>query len=306
VRALASAMRRHRNIVSYEIYNEENVAQWWDGTAESYRDVLRRGAQAVHDGNPNAAVIMGGMVFPDVNWLGQVCGIAANRSGFSILPFHAYPETWTPADVTVENYLGASFESGFVRAADAACGRKPIWINETGFATIEGRSEREQAEWWLRAVATFAAEPRIEEIGIYEIKDMKPDRPAIGDTPNYHLGITYVDRRKKLAFATLARAVALVGGRSIAAADDRLVIEPSDAAGSVFRHDFVRADGHQVVFVWTRSTSATVTLTLPRRGSRLLEYAVDGVPIAGPAFDGVQLREVALTPGDVRVFEIVP
>jgi hypothetical protein len=31
VRALASAMRRHRNLVSYEIYNEENVKQWWDG-----------------------------------------------------------------------------------------------------------------------------------------------------------------------------------------------------------------------------------------------------------------------------------
>src|SRR5918999_3386288 len=42
VRALSSALRRHRNIVSYEIYNEQNVRQWWDGTPEAYERVLRR------------------------------------------------------------------------------------------------------------------------------------------------------------------------------------------------------------------------------------------------------------------------
>src|SRR5215203_860187 len=29
VRTLATEMRQHRNVVSYEIYNEENVKQWW-------------------------------------------------------------------------------------------------------------------------------------------------------------------------------------------------------------------------------------------------------------------------------------
>jgi hypothetical protein len=32
VRTMAGGVRRHRNLASYEIYNEENVAQWWDGS----------------------------------------------------------------------------------------------------------------------------------------------------------------------------------------------------------------------------------------------------------------------------------
>ncbi len=70
-----------------------------------------------------------------------------------IVPFHAYPETWTPEGVRAENHLGPSFATGFVRTVDRSWGPKPIWINETGFATVEGRSERDQAESWSRAVA---------------------------------------------------------------------------------------------------------------------------------------------------------
>jgi hypothetical protein len=161
VRTLAANMRRHRNIVSYEIYNEENVRQWWDGSPQMYRQVLVRGAEAVEHGNPNAQVLLGGMVFPDREWIETVCdGTSADHS-MDVIPFHAYPETWTPPDVTVETYLGATFDAEFVRPADAACGRKPLWINETGYATTPGRTEADQAQWWVRAVATFAANPRI-------------------------------------------------------------------------------------------------------------------------------------------------
>ncbi len=34
---------RHRNVASLEIYNEENVRQWWDGTVDQYVAVLERG-----------------------------------------------------------------------------------------------------------------------------------------------------------------------------------------------------------------------------------------------------------------------
>ena len=115
---------------------------------------------------------LGGMVFPDDLWIEAVCEGDQAGDRVDVIPFHAYPETWTPDGVTVENYLGTDSEAGFLTTADEACGRKPIWINETGYATTPGRSEADQARWWLRAVATFAAEPRVEHIGIYEIKDL--------------------------------------------------------------------------------------------------------------------------------------
>jgi polysaccharide biosynthesis protein PslG len=122
--------------------------------------------------------------FPDGEWIEAVC--AGGRSGrrVDVIPFHAYPETWTPENVTVENYLGAQFAAGFVSSTDAACGRKRLWINETGYATLPGRTEEDQARWWIRAAATFLAQPRIDHLGIYEIKDLRSNREAIGDAPN--------------------------------------------------------------------------------------------------------------------------
>jgi hypothetical protein len=303
VRTLAAEMRRHRNIVSYEIYNEENVRQWWDGTADAYARVLRRGADAVEAGNPDAQVLFGGMVFPDLDWVESVCGESDNGPRIDVLPFHAYPETWTPADVRVENYLGPSFASAFAAPADAACGRKPLWINETGFATVPGKTELDQARWWARAVATFFAEPRVEHIGIYEIKDLRADRKAIGDAPNYHLGITRTDRTKKAAFGTLARLVALLGGQTIAASPPP-PLEATPAGVEVHRHLFTRMDGRQILFVWTRGSAAVVHVRLPRDAGKVTEYAIDGRAAGQLSAVDRRLEKLALEPEQVRIFEI--
>jgi len=305
VRALAGAMRRHPNIISYEIYNEENVPQWWDGTAERYADTLERAAEAIRSANPRAQVLLGGMVYPDVEWIRRVCADGRVRRAFAIVPFHAYPETWTPEDVTVERYLGPTFASGFVRAVDSACGPKPIWINETGFATVEGRSERDQAEWWERAVATFASEPRVEEIGVYEIKDLSPDRPAIGGSPNYHLGITRADRTKKLAFYTIRRLAALIGGAPLAVADAVVTRGASNATGEVFAHAFVRPDGTQLLFVWSNEDTI-VDVRLPRAAAWAVEYGIEGEPGVPHALGAAMLSALRLRAGDVRLFEIRP
>jgi hypothetical protein len=52
VRALTTAMRRHPNIISYEIYNEENVKQWWNGTAAEYTAALTRAADPIRSVDP--------------------------------------------------------------------------------------------------------------------------------------------------------------------------------------------------------------------------------------------------------------
>lgn len=126
VRRLATEMRRHRNIASYEIYNEENVAQWWDGSPSRYNEVLQRGATAIKAADRRAKVLLGGMVYPDETWIEHVCGEGHRGRAIDIVPFHAYPETWTPPEVDLERYLGSQFNDRFVRSVDMACGRKPI------------------------------------------------------------------------------------------------------------------------------------------------------------------------------------
>lgn len=295
VKVLVEEMRHHRNVRSLEIYNEQNVRQWWEGTADEYAVTLRSAA-AVTSGLER---LMGGLVFPDVEWVEDVCEETGAGGAFDVLPIHAYPETWTPEGVTVENYLGEGFRSGFLATADRLCGRKRIWINETGFATIPGKSEIDQAAWWVRAIATFAAEPRVEHIGIYEIKDLAPDRPAIGDAPNYHLGLTRVDRTKKLAFSTVKMMIALLGQQPFSVVPHD--IRPRGGHGDLHRRVFVRGDGSAVIVVWNRTADDRVTITLPRAG-RLLEHALDGEtrPLDAPDV----LFEITLKKGIPRIFEL--
>lgn len=301
VRALSSAMRRHPNIASYEIYNEENVRQWWDGTPGAYEDVLRRAVDAIDEGDPDAQVILGGMVFPDVEWLEAVCGPGGSGRLVDVIPFHAYPETWTPQDVTVENYLPATFGSEFIAFADRACGRKQVWINETGYATLPGRSEEDQARWWIRAIATFLSHPRIDHIGIYEIRDLRPDRPAIGDAPNYHLGIMRSDGRKKMAFGTIQRLVSLLGTQPIRVTTGRMTIEMSTPA-NVHHQLFTGADGRQFLFAWARDERVDVTFRLPGGDLRVIEYAIDGARRDDFTAAGGAVH-VRLQPGEVRFYE---
>jgi hypothetical protein len=303
VRALAEALASHPSVKSYEIYNEENVPLWWDGTVEQYARVLRAGADAVRRADPDAEVLLGGMVWPDTEWLEGTCD--GGEGPFDVLPFHAYPETWTPASVTVENYLGRSYAEDFLAVAKERCGWKPIWINETGFATTPGKTERQQAEWWVRAFATFLAAPRVEHLGIYEIRDQHKDTPVIGDAPNYYLGLLRQDRTPKLAFSTVKLLVRLFGGDSITVADGDLAVRVVQGkAGHLHHHLFIRPDGTQLVFVWDRSAAPTVELQLRRPGGKATAYELDGRGQPWPNTEGTTLDGVKLEPGGVRIFEV--
>jgi polysaccharide biosynthesis protein PslG len=303
VSRLATALRRHSNIASYEIYNEENVALWWDGTAQEYAAVFERGAEAVLGTAPSVGVLPGGMVWPDADWLEEVCEREPARR-LAAVAVHAYPETWTPDSVVVENYLDAGYREAFLPAVDR-CGRHPVWINEMGYATTPGRTELQQADWWARAVATFLADPRIQHIGIYEIKDLRPDSPVIGDAPNYHLGLTYVDRRPKLAYRTVDLLTDLLDTGTLTVADAELEVKlVSGRAVALYHHLFVRPDGDQVLLVWDRAGGATVDVTVRRKAARATSFALDGTSSPTRLEEGTTLRGVSLPRGTTRIFRL--
>ena len=303
VSRLGAAMRRHPNLASYEIYNEENVPLWWDGTAAEYAEVFEAGAEAVRAAAPAAGVLPGGLVWPDAGWLEEVCEREPARRAAAVA-FHAYPETWTPDSVVVENYLDAGYREQFLPAVDA-CGGPPVWINEMGFATTPGKTELQQADWWARAVATFLADPGIQHIGIYEIKDLRLDSPVIGDAPNYHLGLTRMDRTPKLAFRTVDLLTDLLDTGILTVADAELEVRVvGGRAGSLHRHLFVRPDGDQVLLVWDRSGTSVVDLSVRRGAARATEYGLDGAASPARLTDGKSLQGLTLEPGRTRIFRL--
>ena len=302
---LVYVLRDYPNVLSYEIYNEENVQFWWDGSIDQYKETLRLGALAVRAANPNAQVLLGGFVFPDVNWLRSITqdGLAPY---YDVTPFHAYPETWTESAVVVENYLGPGYRE-FVRENKRLGEGEPIWINEMGFSATPDRSEVQQANWWARAVSTFLADPDIEHIGVYEIKDLALDKEAIGDEKNHYLGITRTDRSKKLAFYTVRMLVDLLNTGKITVADGDVTVAVSAGKSSeLYWHLFKRPDGKQVFFVYDKSGSPTVSATFRTPGAAALRYEINGESTNYTNFDGRVLTDIHLTAGSVAIFRIDP
>lgn len=300
---VAHSLRDYQNVLSYEIYNEEDDSVWWEGGICRYADTLKQAALAVRAANPNAQIILGGLVFPNFDWLLPLVD-GGFPQYYDILPFHAYPETWE--DTAVEEYLDAQYYDYFV-PENRMGGNKPVWINETGFATTPGKSEEQQANWFARATSTFLANRHVQELGFYEIKDLRPDNPAIGGEPNYHLGLTYVDRTKKLAFSTVKMIASLLNVGTITAADrDARVTVIAGQAKELYNHLFKRPDGSQVLFVYDKVGNPTVQVALTTPGKIAYKYALDGTFAVYPAFDGRTLSEIALTAGNVAILRIDP
>jgi hypothetical protein len=302
---LAHTLRDYPNVLSYEIYNEQNARLWWDGTIEQYKETLRHAALAIRLADPDAQIILGGFVLPDVDWLRSITQSGHARY-YDVTAFHAYPETWTESDVSVENYLGQRYQN-FLAVNRSPGEGEPIWINEMGFATTPGKSEIDQANWWVRAVGTFLAEPNVQHIGVYEIKDLPLGSDVIGDAKNHYLGLTRTDRSKKLAFYTVALLKSLLGVVQITPSDKDVTVTVSGGnAGDVHAHLFRRSDGKQVLFIWNKTGDSTVSAQLRNPGKTAIRYDLAGQPQSYLDFDGRTLYGIALTAGNVAIFRIEP
>lgn len=306
IRTLATEMQRHPSVLSYEIYNEANTRIWWDGTPAEYVHALAGASTAIRAADPDAQVILGGLVGPDAGFMRLLCSEFGGVM-FDIAPFHAYPGTWTEDSVRVETFLDAEYHDAYVPAVDSLCGGKPIWVNELGYATAGDRTERDQANWWARAIATFGADRHIEHLGIYEMRDLPTTDPAAVADPNHHLGLVHADGSRKLAFQTVQLLVALLNTGTITVADAEVeVLLSGRREEDLHYHLFVRPDGRQVLIVWDNAASPRLEFVLPRGGSAAYSYDLDGWATAYPYFEGGRLRRVYLEEGEVRVFVIDP
>ena len=74
------------------------------------------------------------------------------------------------------------------------------------------------------------------------------------------------------------------------------------SAGQLHHHLFIRPDGRQLVFVWDKSGSPTVELTLPAPTGAITAYATDGRASSWKNVKGNTIRGIALQQGTVRIF----
>jgi hypothetical protein len=302
---LARALKRHPNIVSYEIWNEQDTELWWEGSIQQYRELLKQAVLAIRKADAGKQILLGGLTRPADDWLLDITR-AGHGQYYDIVPLHCYVETSTWGD-QVEDYLTGGDFLWFIAHNNTHGQREPIWINEIGYSLLR-RSERDQANYMCRAVAHLLSCPDVRHIGWYEITDLKPEVQAIGDTHNYHLGITSrPDRKPRLAFYTLDMLTDLLDKKKILPAADELKVKvTSGAARRIYRYLFKLSDGSQVLFIYTKGPDCTVDVRLKTPGKTAHKFELNNTHAVYPRFTGDTLSEIALKRGEVQVFRIVP
>ena len=304
--ALGRDMKRHPNILSYEIWMEQNSQMWWAGTIEEYRSLFDQAAEALRSADPDCEIFFDGLTVPNHQWL-DVFADGATDCGDAVL-LHCFHETWGPRGVAIEDSLGPLYTDHFLPVVERRAAGKPIWMSECGYSTLN-RSEESQANFIARAVPHFLANTagghRFTRFTYYETKDLPEGSPMIGDEHNYHFGLCRADRTKKLAFHTYALLAKLLNGRAIAPADHEVSITAIEGCfGKQYHHLLKRDDSAQILFVYDKENSVTARAVLATSGKTCTKYALDGTSQMWPGFDGHTISDLQLSPGDVSVFEI--
>ncbi|MBI2415330.1 MAG: beta-galactosidase [Candidatus Kerfeldbacteria bacterium] len=162
----------------WEIWNEPNYSGFWNGTVAEYANILHVAADAIHQVNPNAKVILGGLSGTDSDYLEAVYAELADDNVIDIVAVHPYRVVdgnynYTPEEVinglnslTVDLY---NIKAVLQRHHQAAI---PIWLTEMGWTTATaGISEQRQAEYLMRLYSLALAIPNVRKVFWYSFND---------------------------------------------------------------------------------------------------------------------------------------
>ncbi|MFW6029637.1 MAG: family 1 glycosylhydrolase [Halanaerobiales bacterium] len=302
------------DIDSWELWNEENADMWFSGNKEEFAKMLKVGAEAVRTADPDAQIILGGLVYPDYEFVEFMLENVPET--FDVLPIHSYAESWSKD--SAESYLSANGRSSFDGVASLLEYRgdgQPIWINEIGYPTIEGNTEEDQANFLRRVLATLMATEQISLISWYEIKDLEMNNPigVIGDDINYHLGLTDFQRNKKLAFYTYQNIVSIFHKEDFRYLDSAFVhiIESEHVVWPQLSiHPFQRISDNTIyLFVWNHGINEQTEISLLFKEvfgeiKDIFEYSLSGEKLTFKNYDGSQISNLILLNNQARLFEI--
>jgi hypothetical protein len=181
------AAQRYRGQVSYwGLWNEPNLAEFWDGTRQQYIDgLLKPGADAIHAGNPDAKV--GGPALAHLSsaswfdWLDDVIRQAGDHLDF--VTHHAYasdnrgvtaklddstlfggfPDLWSVSPPSLQEVLHHAGWWG-----------RPVWLTETGWQS-KAVGEPQQAAYYGGILDDWftgrSGQSWLTKLFFYEMKD---------------------------------------------------------------------------------------------------------------------------------------
>ena len=208
-----AAQRWRGKVVGWEVWNEPNSDAFLRGAdPAAYVRLLRAAYPAIKAGDPDAAVVLGGVEYNDVAWLRRAYDAGA-QGYFDVLATHPYQGI---ADLAPDARDGTKYTLRSVSAVrdlmvergDAA---KPIWFTEFGWSThsvrsgvnwIRGVDEQRQAAYLVATARLVAAEmPYVQRIYWYSDRDTHE-----GDPQYSNYGLFRLDLSPKPALTAVAQA----------------------------------------------------------------------------------------------------
>jgi hypothetical protein len=198
-------------VAAWEVWNEPNSRDFYEGDVASYVRLLDEAHHAVKGQDPDARVVLGGPSYNDTDWLEQVYAAGAEGS-FDVLATHPYlgpsdapPET--PDDGSPWTLLHVAKVQELMRAHGD--GDLPIWFTELGWSTHandgdtapwqRGVSESTQAEYLTRTLYLLRSRfPQVSHVFWYAARDrVDSDRHTNG------YGLLTYDLEEKPALGAL-------------------------------------------------------------------------------------------------------
>src|SRR5829696_4943155 len=238
--------------VAYEVWNEpDDTTFWQDGPQPAaYSALLKAAYPAIKRADPAAAVLVGGLVGNDFDFVEHLYDNGANGS-FDGVAVHTDTACLTtdPREYYREpsGRIGRYSFTGYreVRATMLAHGDdKPVWMTELGWSTTAatcarggragtkeaGVSQAVQADFLLKAYGCLANDPWVRQAAWFNLHDIQTG--SADDALN--LGLVTNAFVRKPAFTAFQRAVSATpipcGGTLDAGAPQVTLLAPTDGA----------------------------------------------------------------------------
>ncbi len=322
-------LRYKDRIHSWEIWNEPDNPEYWEGSVAQYADLLRAGSQAVRESDPTAKVVAGGLAW-NLEFLHQLLAVEHAGPAIDIVNLHSYYETWSsdPVEAIATHVRRAA---ALIRESG---NHQPIWLAEIGYSNYRNgdyvsysytahrpyeHSPEFQARTLARAIASALATGEVKLIAWYRIHDLPATTQVIGDVNNRFLGVVDVTGRPKPALKTLSflQSLFLRDFHCL----DPAVYETRTIASDAQAHVFERTNHELLAFTWLSIPMAqtntefesheNLTLLVPNRypaSARVFDEtgAPQGNVSLHTARSGTRLLDLNLRENELRVYDLAP
>ncbi|NDJ34686.1 MAG: hypothetical protein GYB64_08445 [Chloroflexi bacterium] len=260
------AKRYRGRIFSYEIWNEPDLDQYWEGNARQYFHIMKSCYMAIKAADPNTPVSMAGMallVEPDffpsvVRYAVQDPEGPANNYFFDAANIHMY------------NYARLTYTlTGQTRwvLRQYGLGDKPIWITETNIALRGYGINDDEPGWWnateeeiawymVQAVANAHAADA-ERFMVFRLHDSAMEQAW---------GLVKNDGEPRMSYTAYQTAIGLMTD---------IVDGDRQTAGDIEKVILLRGDGTRLTVVFTTSGRAA-NVTLPAATTEARVYDSQG------------------------------